>query len=198
MPNFDSLDLQPVDEQDYVEPMEPLKEEPAAEMDPELMEDLREAVLRLGDDDIIAHDIWFVSTGASTRDHAGMIAFLDSHRKDIRGAFLVNLDSVGAGELKVLTNEGSGEKRRANRRLVRTLGNIAEALGINLGRADYSFDETDATPALQKSMRVSTIMGMTPDGLPARSHTSDDEPEYLNDQQIVNVADIVAELIRQS
>ena len=139
-----------------------------------------------------------MGVGASSLDHAGIKAFLDEHRRDIRGTFLVNLDSVGAGDLTLLTSEGMGEKRRGDRRMARMLNNIADALHIDLGRADYSWEETDATPAMQRSVRVATLMGMSADGVAAHSHTSDDEPEYLNDHQIAGVADIIAELIRQS
>ena len=82
--------------------------------------------------------------------------------------------------------------------MVRMFTNIADTLHIDLGRADYSWEETDATPAMQRSVRVNTLMGMSSDGVAAHSHTSNDEPEYLNDQQIANVADLIAELIRRS
>jgi hypothetical protein len=192
LPNFDSLDLMPDEGQDI--PEQPIEKQEVETYEEELGDD----VLHFGDDDIIAHDIWFVGVGASARDHAGVKAFLDEHRRDIRGAFLINLDSVGAGNLTLLTSEGTGAKRRSDRRLGRMLTNIADALHIDLGRADYSWDETDATPAMQRSVRVSTLMGMSSDGVAAHSHTSDDEPEYLNDKQIASVADIVAELIRRS
>ena len=210
VPNFDSLDLRAipeidgsidVDDPDELNgPLDDVIIEPTEgeELDPETMAELREAVLRLGDDDLIAHDIWFVGLGASSLDHAGMRAFLDEHRRDIRGAFLVNLDSVGSGKLSLLTREGMGRKTRADRRMGRMLTNIAEALHINLERADYGWDETDATPALQRSVRVATLMGMSDDGVPALSHTQNDEPEYLDDAQIANVADLIAELIRRS
>lgn len=193
VPNFDSLDLR--GEPSY-EDDQPVAEEQGP--DPEGAEELREEALHLGDDDLISHDIWFVGVGASSLDHAGMKAFLDEHRRDIRGAFLVNLDSIGAGDLTLLTREGTGNKRRADRRMGRMLTNIADALHIDLRRADHSWDETDATPAMQRSVRVATLMGMSEDGVAALSHTSDDEPEYLNDQQIADVADIIAELIRRS
>ena len=201
LPNFDSLDLEPDEEMDVVEAVEvaeELGEELEEELDPETMVELREAVLHLGDDDLISHDIWFVGVGASSIDHAGIKAFLDEHRRDIRGAFLVNLDSIGAGDLTLLTNEGMGKKRRADRRMVRMLSSIADALHINVNRADYSWEETDATPAMQQNVRVTTLMGVNEDKLPALSHTADDEPEYLNDRQIADVADLIAELIRQS
>ena len=194
-PYYDDRDMTP----EYAaEGEQTMDEQELNALDDESMTELREAVLRLGDDDLIAHDIWFVGVGASTLDHAGMRAFLDEHRRDIRGAFLVNIDSVGAGDLKVLTSEGMGNKRRADRRMVRMFSSIADALHIDLGRADYSWEETDATPAMQRSVRVNTLMGMSTDGVAAHSHTPIDEPEYLDDQQIANVADLIAELIRRS
>ena len=196
VPNFDSLDLMPNDQQGEDLPM--TEDAYDDQLDPETMDELREAVLRLGDDDLIAHDIWFVGTGASSLDHAGMKAFLDEHRRDIRGAFLVNLDSVGAGKLTLLTHEGMGNKRRGDRRMGRMLTNIADALHIDLDHADYSWDETDATPAMQRNVRVGTLMGMSADGVAAHSRTPNDEPEYLNDSQIAHVAQIIAELIRRS
>ena len=57
-------------------------------------DDLRNAVLSLSDDELIAHDIWFVALGASDFDHAGMREFLSKHRTDIRGAFLITLTAL--------------------------------------------------------------------------------------------------------
>ena len=73
------------------------------------------------DDRLISHDIWFVALGASDFDHAGMDNFLSKHRTDIRGAFLINLDCIGAGRLSILKNEGSINTRRADRRMIRML-----------------------------------------------------------------------------
>jgi hypothetical protein len=199
-PNFDSLDLRGENYDPYNSygDQDPADMPNEQTMDTAHLEELNGATLGLGDDDIIAHDIWFVGVGASAYDHAGIRAFLEEHRRDIRGAFLVNLDSIGAGNLTLLTREGMGAKRRADRRMGRMITNIADALGIELGRADYSWETTDATPAMQRSVRVSTLMGMSDDGVPAHSHTNVDEPEYLNDKQIQGVADIVAELIRRA
>lgn len=193
-PSFGAFNLQSLER---LESANGSNEVPVVDMDPELTAELRDAV-GLGDDDLIAHDIWFVTTGASSMDHAGIKAFLDEHRKDIRGAFMVNLDSVGRGDLTLLTSEGSGSRHRSDRRLSRLFTNIAEFFKINLGRKDYRWEETDGTPAIQRSVRVSTLMGMSKDGLPTSSHTADDEPEYLNDQQIADVADMVTEMIRRS
>ena len=161
-------------------------------------EELREAILTLGDDDLIAHDIWFVALGASGMDNAGMRAFLDEHRRDIRGAFLVNLDCVGAGELTLLTEEGEGKARHCDRRISRLLKNIANDLHASLKEMTHRWGDTDATPAMRKSVRAITIMGCDESGLPAYSRQAEDDLDKLDPQQIALVNDLVSELIRRS
>lgn len=161
-------------------------------------EDLRQAVLGMSDDELLAHDIYFVALGASSKDHAGMKHFLADHRRDIRGAFLVNLDSVGAGDLVFLTHEGRTNTRRADRRMGRMLLNIAKDLHIPLGRVRHDWDDTDATLAMQSSVRATTLMGVGPGGVPALSATSEDVPQNVNPAQVVDVTDLIAELIRRS
>ncbi|MGN0076191.1 MAG: hypothetical protein ACI38Z_04360 [Parafannyhessea sp.] len=169
------------------------------QMPPEpTQEDLRQAVLGMSDDELLAHDIYFVALGASAKDHAGMKHFLADHRRDIRGAFLVNLDSIGAGDLVFLTHEGRTNTRRADRRMGRMLLNIAKDLHIPLGRAKHDWGETDATLAMQNSVRAATLMGVGPGGVPALSATSEDVPENVNPAQVVDVTDLIAELIRRS
>lgn len=161
-------------------------------------EELRDAVLSLGDDALVSHDIWFVALGASSLDHAGMRAFLDQHRSDVRGSFVVNLDCVGAGELAVLAHEGLETPRRADRRLARLLTNAAGALHIPLGQKSYDWNATDALPAMRSSMRSVTLMGLGENGLPALSRTAQDVPENVSGDQAAAVTEIVTEMIRRS
>lgn len=161
-------------------------------------EELRDAVLSLGDDALVSHDIWFVALGASSLDHAGMRAFLDQHRSDVRGSFVVNLDCVGAGELSVLTHEGLEAPRRADRRLLRLLTNAAGSLHVPLSQKIYDWNATDALPAMRSSMRSVTLMGLGENGLPALSRTARDVPENVSGEQATAVTEIVTEMIRRS
>ena len=160
--------------------------------------DLRDAVLSLGDDALVAHDIWFVALGGSALDHAGMRAFLARHRSEIRGCFIVNLDCVGAGRLVALKNEGREETRRADRRMMRLLGGAAGDLHVQLGQETHDWADTDATPAMRSSLRAVTLMGVDESGLPALSRTPDDTIENVGGDQASQVAAIVTEMIRRS
>lgn len=161
-------------------------------------DELRDAVLKLGDDALIAHDIWFVALGGSALDHAGMRSFLAAHRSEIRGCFVVNLDCVGAGELTVLRNEGLEETRRGDRRITRLLTGAASDLHMELAQAPHDWDDTDATPAMRSSLRSVTVMGLDENGLPALSHTPNDVPDNVSGDQAADVAALVTEMIRRS
>ena len=161
-------------------------------------EELREAALALGDDALVAHDIWFVALGGSSLDHAGMRSFLAEHRSEIRGSFVINLDCVGAGALTLLTHEGVDVKRRADRRLGRILTNVARDVHVELGQRDFSWTSTDAWVAMRSSLRALTIMGVDENGLPALSHTPMDAPENVSGDQTALVAEMVTEAIRRS
>ena len=127
-------------------------------------EDLVDAALSMGDEELLAHDIWFVSTGASSLDHAGMHAFLDQYRKELRGAFVINIDSVGVGDLAILSVEGGHAPRRADRRITRLLEGAASDIHVKLVRSERNWDDTDATVAMRSSMRSATIMGIDASG----------------------------------
>lgn len=157
-----------------------------------------EEVLRLGDDALISHDIWFVALGGSSLDHAGMRAFLQQHRKEIRGSFVINLSCVGAGELSLLTHEGIEETRRADRRLGRILSTVARDVHIELGQANYDWTSTDALPAMSSRLRAVTLMGIDEAGMPALARTANDVLENVSGEQATLVTEIVTEAIRRA
>ena len=170
----------------------------AHDLGPEVDFELREAITSMGRADLLRHDIWFVAVGASELDRAGMNDFVQRHRKELRGAFVINLSSVGAGDLTVITEEGIQPHRRADRRLVRTITTAAERLHIPLGRASMWWNDTDAMPAMRSSMRGATIMGCDPEAVPACSHSQEDTSYNVRRYQIADVAEVVAEVIRQA
>lgn len=152
----------------------------------------------LNDDDLISHDIWFVATSASDTGHDGIKAFLANHRREIRGAYLINLEAIGYGDLTVLTREGVVDSRNVNRRIYKDLQSVAETLHIDLSADNYTWDETDATVAMKSAVRSVTIMGLDDAKMPALSRTKDDHISEIDSRQIESVKQLVIELIRRS
>lgn len=161
-------------------------------------EDAQDAILQMGDDYLVSHDVWFVAVGASSVGHAGIKSFLANFRRDIRGAFLVNLDSIGAGAPVVLTREGRDDGRRADRRSLRLFTKTAQDLHLDLQTIDYGWTDTDATPAMRSRVRSFTVMGMDENGLPALSHTMNDAPVNVDPGQVSSIVRAICEFIRRS
>lgn len=163
-------------------------------------EDLRDAVASMGDDELLGHDIWFVATGASELDNAGIQAFLDTHRDKLRGVFLINLESIGAGEPVMLATEGGeGGKRvlKGDKRIMNLVRRVSGAFHREFASVEMPYLTTDAYRAMSMSLRSLTIAGVEGNHL-ACSHSEDDLPYRVNEKNVRLVADVVTEVIRRS
>ena len=160
-------------------------------------EDMLAAVASMGDDELLGHDIWFVATGASDCDGAGMKAFLAAHRDKLRGVFFINLESIGAGRLSVVTVEGERQLLKGDRRIMNLVNKVCKSFHVDCGAFEMPYAKTDAYAALEASRRALTIAGVDGPRL-ACAHTEDDLPYNVNPTNIATVSEVVTEVIRRS
>ena len=160
-------------------------------------EDMLAAVASMGDDELLGHDIWFVATGASDCDGAGMKAFLAAHRDKLRGVFFINLESIGAGRLSVVTVEGEQQLLKGDRRIMNLVNKVCKSFHVDCGAFEMPYAKTDAYAALEASRRALTIAGVDGPRL-ACAHAEDDLPYNVNPTNIATVSEVVTEVIRRS
>ena len=160
-------------------------------------EDMLSAVASMGDDELLGHDIWFVATGASDCDGAGMKAFLAAHRDKLRGVFFINLESIGAGRLSVVTVEGEQHLLKGDRRIMNLVNKVCKSFHVDCGAFEMPYAKTDAYAALEASRRALTIAGVDGPRL-ACAYTEDDLPHNVNPTNIATVSEVVTEVIRRS
>lgn len=160
-------------------------------------EDMLSAVASMGDDELLGHDIWFVATGASDCDGSGMKAFLASHRDKLRGGVFINLESVGAGRLSVVTVEGEQQLLKGDRRIMNLVSKVCKSFHVDCGALEMPYAKTDAYAALEASRRALTIAGVDGTRL-ACARTEDDLPHNVNPTNIATVSEVVTEVIRRS
>lgn len=160
-------------------------------------EDMLSAVASMGDDELLGHDIWFVATGASDCDGAGMKAFLEAHRDKLRGVFFINLESIGAGRLSVVTVEGEQQLLKGDRRIMNLVSKVCKSFHVDCGAFEMPYAKTDAYAALEVSRRALTIAGVDGPRL-ACARTEDDLPYNVNPTNIATVSEVVTEVIRRS
>lgn len=169
----------------------------ATSSDGAFAEDMLAAVASMGDDELLGHDIWFVATGASDCDGAGMKAFLAAHRDKLRGVFFINLESIGAGRLSVVTVEGEQQLLKGDRRIMNLVNKVCKSFHVDCGAFEMPYAKTDAYAALEASRRALTIAGVDGPRL-ACAYTEDDLPYNVNPTNIATVSEVVTEVIRRS
>ena len=160
-------------------------------------DELRQAVTSLGDDELLGHDIWFVATGASENDNAGMEAFLNEHRDKLRGVFIINLKCIGAGQLSMVTTEGERRTLKADRRITGLFSRVSSDFHRPLASVEMPYVDTDAHVAMERSLRAMTLAGIEGSSF-ACAYTEQDHPINLNTDNITYATDLVTEVIRRS
>ena len=159
--------------------------------------EMRDAITSLGDDELLGHDIWFVATGASEYDNAGIRAFLQTHRDKLRGVFLINLECVGAGQVAMLSSEGERRQLKGDKRIMNLVRRVSSAFHNEYGAIDMPYVTTDAHAAMSMSLRSLTLAGIDGPCI-ACSHSEEDLPYNVDVDNIDLVADVVTEVIRRS
>lgn len=160
-------------------------------------DELKDAITSMGDDELFGHDIWFVATGASECGNAGMNAFLDTHRDKLRGVFLINLECVGSGQVAVLSTEGEQRVLKGDKRIMKLVRRVSADFHHEFGAVDMPFLNTDAYAAMSRSLRSLTIAGVDGSHF-ACSHSEEDQPYNVDEDNVSLVADVVTEVIRRS
>ena len=108
--------------------------------------------------------VWFVVTGSEEVGMLGVQDFLERHAAEVAGARFLNIDSVGAGSLLAVSEEGVLRERRSNRYML----DIAEEVGAE-GRAFRSFP-TDGTALIARRAQALTLLAVGEDEVPPNWH----------------------------
>jgi hypothetical protein len=133
----------------------------------------------------------------------GMRAFLQEHRDalDPASTYVLNVDSVGRGDVRYVTGEGPAVTYELTSRLTELAAAIAEAHaeevdGYRAAPVRLGF-ATDALAAGLRRIPATTITCLEPSAtVPANMHTPGDLPARLDPTAITNAHDFALELVR--
>ena len=107
-------------------------------------------------------DVWAVATGRGSAGGRGMVALLRRHHRQLKGAFIINVDHVGLGKTKIITREGVMLGFRCSwklRRLARAAADKSK--GLDVGKGKCRVKKSDAMVARARGYRSMTIGGLT-------------------------------------
>lgn len=141
-------------------------------------------------------EIWFVCLGAEVGLHDGAAAFLAAHRADLRGAMVVEVESLGAGTLSTIDEEGQFKPVKASRRLNRYIDKTAESLNVTIPRIKTPNAESAAAALSRGGCPSLHLAGM--DGVrPSMMGDRDDVIENIDEDLLQDNVDFLMELVRR-
>ena len=153
-----------------------------------------EQIYRFHNPDITT-EVWFVALGSDLSGHNGMKAFLAEHAQELRGAMIVDLEALGAGDLSLIETEGILKKSHATSRMKRFIKKASSASGAHVGAANIEWGESSASVAAKQGFQSMHLVGM--DGLkPAFFGQEDDVAANIDEKKLEQNTDFVMELLK--
>lgn len=140
-------------------------------------------------------EVWFVALGSEVDRHDGMRAFLDTYADDLRGAIVVELDSLGAGELSLVEEEGTFLRVKPSSRMKRYVQKASRASGVKAGAVNLRAFDSACAVAVRRGILGMHLIGA--DGpAAALSSSPQDIFENIDETKLEEAADFTAELVK--
>lgn len=140
-------------------------------------------------------DVWFVALGSTLSNNEGMKQLIAAHKPELKRAIVINLESLGDGELTFVNKEGSLKKRTVTSRMKRCLKKASQMTGISCGTREIAWRESPATVAMANGLQGMTLAGMN--GLkPAGYAEVDDEVASVSEETLQANAEYVLSILK--
>lgn len=124
-----------------------------------------------------------VALGSELDENAGIKAFLMEHAQELRGAVIIDVEGLGAGELSLVNSEGLLRKSKTASRLKRYVRTAANKLGMVVPSVDLSWSESSAAFANRCGFKTLRLVGM--DGVkPAYYMSKNDVVENIDENKM--------------
>ena len=140
-------------------------------------------------------EIWFVALGSDNASHDGAKAFMAEHADDLRGSMIIEVESLGAGELCVASTEGRMRSIPASSRVKRYTRTATAATGIAPGSVNLAGTDSAASILQAAGYQAMHLLGVE-DGRPALKGSADDIMENVDDLLLDDNVNFIMELLK--
>lgn len=143
----------------------------------------------------VGTEVWFVALGSELAGNAGMNAFIEQHADDLKGAIVVELDGLGAGDLTLIEREGTYKPIKSSSRMKRLTRKAASALGLGVSSSTLTWKDGSAVCAARHGVQTMHIAGLT-NGKPAYFGEDQDTHDKVDENTMLVNADFVMEILK--
>jgi acetylornithine deacetylase/succinyl-diaminopimelate desuccinylase-like protein len=141
-------------------------------------------------------EVLIVATGCEEAGLVGMQSFLRRHKDELARSWIINIDNVGAGDVKYTTREGMLLPHRTGRELVETAVKVSSLAGINAAGAPFRVMSNDTEPALLRGLEAITVIALR-DGVPVNWHWTTDTFENIDADTVDSAYRFVEQVVRR-
>ncbi|MHA2193144.1 MAG: M28 family metallopeptidase [Candidatus Thorarchaeota archaeon] len=140
-------------------------------------------------------EVWLVSF-ACEENMRGSKRFAESHKDELKDAYLLNFDGVGAGSLYVLTAEPMYLTTLTSE-LCELVFDAAKENGLEVASGVPSFGGTDASSFIKAGLQATAVVGISETGFLENWHTLDDTPENIDESVLVTAVTLAVAVLRK-
>lgn len=156
------------------------------------------AAERLAKEPLQNTEVWVAATGCEEAGLVGMLNLLKRHGQELQDALIVNLDGLGAGELKYVTGEGLLKACPSDPELLMFSAEVVrENPGLPFAPQEDRSLGTDAAGALIHGYRAMSIMALDEDGVLPNWHWETDVVENLDEKNLRDAETFVDLLLKK-
>lgn len=145
--------------------------------------------------DRIDMEVWFVALGSELAGNGGMKAFMAAHEAELKGALIVELEALGAGELTLIDKEGTYVPKKASSRMKRLVRKAGQATGLKVPEATMEWRNSASAYALKHGQQALHLAGM--DGRKQAFFAEEDDViENIDNDMLALNSDFVMEVLK--
>jgi len=141
-------------------------------------------------------EVWGVSFGAEEVGAKGSRAFATERRSELQGTYVVNLETLGAGQLAIIERETSVMGRHAPE-VVELLQRAGQRTGVDLPTVTIKTGDTDATSFSRLGLWAATLFGMDETELFVHWHTLEDNVENVSPDHLQRALDVCLAVVEE-
>jgi hypothetical protein len=146
---------------------------------------------------LMDREVWLVALGANSSKNAGVVNLFANHDSELKNALFINLLGVGMGDLVFTIAEGNYRPVQTDHRMQNLISGAAQSMAIPIGPVQFSAFATDGTETLRRGGRAISLMRLG-NRLPVGWRWSDNETTQLREDNLLDVASLVLETIKNS
>ncbi|MGB9723000.1 MAG: M28 family metallopeptidase [Chloroflexia bacterium] len=142
-------------------------------------------------------DLWLVATGCQEAGQVGAGRFLDRYPFPRESTYVVNLDSVGGGNLHLIVEAGLLRPRRCPPHFAELAGEAeAEEIIVDADPWAWTLADSDAVAALRRGLPALSITALE-EGRPAHWHRPEDTFAHIQPELLERAARLAVSIARR-